>query len=269
MVSMQQLQSLMENNGTVVDQDGGKIGKIGQVYLDDRTNEPEWVSASTGLFGSSESFVPLQGAAIMGDQLAVKFSKDMVKDAPRVEADGNLSPSQEDELHSFYKVGYADTGGTGGEYRPDGVTGNRDADGVTGAPQGAGHDTSGPNTDDAMTRSEEVVHVGKEQQETGKARLRKYVVTENVQTTVPVSHEEVRVEREPITDQNRDEATSGPSFNEEEHEVTLHAEKPVVDKEEKPVERVRLEKEEVQDEAEINEQVRKERIESEGDMKGR
>ncbi len=265
MVSIQQLQDLMENDGTVVDQSGSKIGKIGQIFLDDRTNEPEWVSAPTGLFGSSESFVPLQGAVLMGDELAVQYSKDMVKDAPRVEADGNLTPSQEDELYSYYRVDYSSTGGRGDELRPESVSGTEGA----ATPQGAGHDTDGPNTDRSMTRSEEELHVGTEKQETGKARLRKYVVTEDVQTTVPVSHEEVSVEREPITDENRDEATSGPAFNEEEHEVTLHAEKPVVEKEEKPVERVKLETEEVRDEAEINEQVRKERIEAEGDAKER
>ena len=100
-----------------------------------------------------------------------------------------------------------------------------------------GHDTSGPTTDDAMTRSEEQLDVGTETRQTGKARLRKYVVTETVTTQVPVSHEEVRVEREPITDANVDSAMSGPELSEEEHEVTLHAEEPVVDKKTVPVDR--------------------------------
>jgi uncharacterized protein (TIGR02271 family) len=254
MVNMQALQDIMEQSGNVVDREGEKIGKIGQVYLDDQTNEPEWVTASTGLFGTSESFVPLKGAAVRGNEVAVTYSKDMIKDAPRVEADGHLSGSQESELYDYYGLDYAGVGNA--------------AAGTGGAPEagtGPGHDTSGPNTDAAMTRSEEELHVGTERQETGRARLRKHVVTENVQTTVPVSHEEVRVEREPITDANRDEARSGPAFNEEEHEVTLHEERPVVEKEEKPVERVRLTKDEVRDEAEIDETVRKEQIDTDGD----
>jgi stress response protein YsnF len=97
------------------------------------------------------------------------------------------------------------------------------ADGTAGA---RGRDTSGPVTDDAMTRSEEQLRVGTETVEGGRARLRKYVVTENVSTTVPVSHEEVRVEREPITDANRDAALSGEPISEEEHEVALRAERP-------------------------------------------
>src|ERR1700709_786228 len=102
-----------------------------------------------------------------------------------------------------------------------------------------GHDTSGPTTDDAMTLSEERVNVGTETRESGRARLRKYVVTENVQQTLPVSHEEVRIEREPIPDANVGAATSGPSISEEEHEVVLHEERPVVEKEAVPVDRVR------------------------------
>jgi uncharacterized protein (TIGR02271 family) len=131
--------------------------------------------------------------------------------------------------------------------------------------QTEGRDVSGRATDDAMTRSEERLRVGKERAETGRARLRKYIVTENVQTTVPVSREEVRIEREPITDANRDAAMSGPDLTEEEHEVTLTEERPVVGKETVPVERVRLGKEQITEEEQVSEQVRKEQIETEGD----
>jgi uncharacterized protein (TIGR02271 family) len=116
-----------------------------------------------------------------------------------------------------------------------------------------------------MTRSEEQIRVGKERAETGRVRLRKYIVTEDVQTSVPVSREEARVEREPITEANRDEALSGPELTESEHEVTLTEERPVVDKGTVPVERVRLGKETVTDEQQVSEQVRKEQIETEGD----
>src|SRR6185437_2749637 len=123
-----------------------------------------------------------------------------------------------------------------------------------------GRDTSGPTTDDAMTRSEERLHVGTEQVQAGRARLRKYVVTENVTRTVPVSHEEVRLEREPITGANRGAATSGSDISEEEHEVTLHAERPVVSKDTVPVERVRLGTKTVTEDHEVSETLRKEQI---------
>jgi len=120
-----------------------------------------------------------------------------------------------------------------------------------------------------MTRSEEQLKVGTEQVETGRARLRKHVVTEQQTVTVPVSREEVRVEREPITDANRDQAVAGPDISEEEHEVVLTEERPVVQKEAVPVERVKLAKESVTEDHQVSEQVRKEQIETEGDAPAR
>jgi uncharacterized protein (TIGR02271 family) len=128
-----------------------------------------------------------------------------------------------------------------------------------------GRDTSGPTTDDAMTLSEERLRVGTQTREAGRARLRKYVVTENVTQTVPVSREEVRLEREPITDANRDQAMSGPAISEEEHEVVLREERPVVEKEAVPVERVRLDTETVTDQVTVDEEVRKEQIDTDID----
>ena len=91
--------------------------------------------------------------------------------------------------------------------------------------------------------------------------MRKYVTTEQVQQTVPVQRERVRVEREPITDANLDAATSGPEISEEEHEVILREEEPVVEKRVVPRERVRLDKDAVTSEERVAEQVRKEQIE--------
>ena len=116
-----------------------------------------------------------------------------------------------------------------------------------------------------MTRSEERMHVGTTTEQTGRVRLRKYVVTENVQQTVPVSHEEVRVEREPVTDANRAQAMSGPELSGAEHEVTLHEERVAVTKETVPVERVRLAKERVTGEETVSGEIRKERVEIEGE----
>jgi uncharacterized protein (TIGR02271 family) len=117
-----------------------------------------------------------------------------------------------------------------------------------------------------MTRSEEELQVGTETGERGRARLRKYVVTETQQATVPVQREEIRVEREPITDANLDAATGGPAISEEEHEVTLHEEEPVVEKRAVPRERVRLDTDTVTDERQVTEEVRKEQIEIDGDQ---
>jgi uncharacterized protein (TIGR02271 family) len=193
----------------------------------------------------------------------VPYEKAKVKDAPRVDTEqGHLSPDEEAELYRYYGIG---TGTTGTADHPDtltetGTAGFTDTDANQHGT--VGHDTSGPTTDSAMTRSEEQLRVGTEQVEAGKARLRKFVVTENVTTTVPVSHEEVRIEREPITDANRGDALDGPDISEEEHEVVLHAERPVVAKEAVPVERVRLDTETVTEQETVTDSVRKEQIDT-------
>jgi uncharacterized protein (TIGR02271 family) len=255
---------------TLVDRDGDKIGKIQDVYLDRSTGEPEWVAVKTGLFGSNVSFVPIRDASPTGDDLRVAYEKDQVKDAPNVDPDGELSPEEERRLYQHYgRSDYDDwtpdsedrtEGRYGRDARDDGGL-DRDRDDDAGT---VGRDTSGPTTDDAMTRSEEELNVGTQRREAGRARLRKYVVSENVERTVPVQREEVRVEREPITDANIDDATDGPAISEEEHEVTLHAEEPVVDKRAVPKERVRLDKETVQEERQVSDTVAKEEIEVDG-----
>jgi uncharacterized protein (TIGR02271 family) len=242
---------------TMVDADGDKLGTIESIYVDDQTGEPEWALVNTGLFGTKSSFVPLAQAASSGDQVQVPYEKQLVKDAPRIDPDQHLSEAEEQELWRHY--GLEDDS----EYAPD-----RDGDGVYDDVQDSavGRDTSGPTTDDAMTRSEEELRVGTTQRERGRARLRKYVTTEQETVTVPVQREEVRVEREPITDANLDAATSGPAISEEEHEITLHEETPVVEKRAVPRERVRLDTETVTDQRQVSEEVRKEQIEVEGDQ---
>jgi uncharacterized protein (TIGR02271 family) len=235
--------------------DGEKIGSVKEIYEDQRTGRPEWALVTSGLFGTRSHFVPLAGAEPAGEEVRVRVTKDQVKDAPSIDGDGELSEHEERTLFEHYGVPYTETGSVTSEGAPRVGAGNGSA----------GHDTSGPNTDDAMTRSEEELLIGKAQQETGRARLRKYVVTEQVHTTVPVQREEIRLEREPITDANRDQALDGPEISEEEHELVLHEEVPVVDKQTVPKERVSLQKDTVTEEREVSEEVRKERIETEGD----
>ena len=228
---------------TVIDPEGDKIGTVDDIYLDDDTDQPQWLTVSTGMFGKRVSFVPLEGATAQGDQLMVAFPKETIKSAPNAETDGHLSREEEETLYRHYGLDY----------------------GQAPAPDGPGHDTSGPNTDEAMTRSEEELQVGKTTREAGRVRLRKWVETERVSETVPVAREEVRIEREPITDGNFDQALDGPAISEEEHEVTLHQEEVVASKTAVPKERVRVDTNAVVEEQTVSEDLRKERIELEGD----
>jgi uncharacterized protein (TIGR02271 family) len=233
---------------TAVDSNGDKVGKVDEIYLDRSSGEPEWATVNTGLFGMRTSFVPLSEAQSGDDVIRLAYTKDEIKDAPNIDADGELSNEEEQRLYEYY--GRTDYGDWDGE--TDRTEGTR------------GRDTSGPTTDDAMTRSEEELRVGTERREAGRARLRKSVVTEEVTKTVPVQREEVRVEREPITDANRDPALDGPEISEEEHEVVLHEEAPVVEKRTVPKERVRLETDTRADEETVTGSVRKERIDTGG-----
>ncbi|MCP9987450.1 PRC and DUF2382 domain-containing protein [Streptomyces sudanensis] len=249
---------------TAYDSNGEKIGTIGQVYVDDRLGTPEWVTVKTGMFGTKETFVPLAGARRRGGELHVPYAKDMIKDAPRIDIDEHLDATEEQRLYRHYRLtpgGTAGTAGTaaGGMAGTGGMASERAHHGR----QPAAAMRSGAE-DEGITRSEEQMQIGTEQYETGRARLRKYVVTEDVTTSVPVSHEEVRVVREPIRPGER--ATP---MEDTEQEVTLHAERPTVSKKSVPVERVRLETERVTEEQEVTGQVRKEKIEYDDDRSER
>lgn len=253
MIEQKQAYALQGN--TLYSCDDAKVGTIGQVYLDDVTGRPEWLTVRTGFFGTNESFVPLQDATLEGDVVRVPYTNDHIKNAPNVDVEeGHLSPEEEQQLYTYYGVSYDAGYQTGGEETVATTTTQ-----TTGT---VGYDTSGPATDDAMTLSEEQLRVGTQQREAGRARLRKYVVTEEQQQTVPVRHEEVRVEREPVTEANRDAAMSGPEISEAEHEVTLDEERPVVETKTEPVERVRLTTDERTEEETVKGQVRKEHIEA-------
>jgi uncharacterized protein (TIGR02271 family) len=234
---------------TMVDRDGDRIGTIDAIYLDDQTGQPEWVLVNTGLFGIKSTFVPLSRATQTGDNVQVPYDKQLVKDAPRIDPDQHLSEAEEQQLWRHYGLDYDTTD----RYAATGRDASRRGT--------VGRDLSGSATDDAMTRSEEELRVGTTQRERGRVRLRKYVTTEHVQQTVPVRREKARVEREPITDANIDAATSGPDLSEEEHEVVLREEEPVVEKRVVPRERIRFDKDTVTGEERVAEQVRKEQIE--------
>ena len=239
--------------------DGEKLGTIEEIYLDAQTSEPEWALVTTGMFGTKQSFVPLRDASPAGDGVTVPFDKSTVKESPKIDPDGQLSEAEEAELYRHYGLEYSEL--ESGSSLPD-ADSTRDPASETAGP---GRDVSGPSTDSAMTRSEEELRVGTAERESGRVRLRKYVVEDEVTQTVPVRREEVRVEREPITDANVDDATSGPEISSEEHEVVLREEEVVAEKRVVPKERVRLDKDVQTEEHDVSETLRKEQIDVDHD----
>ncbi|MFI6485578.1 DUF2382 domain-containing protein [Nonomuraea sp. NPDC050663] len=281
MITQTQIDNLI--GMTVYDTNGDKVGEVKNIYLDDDSGQPEWMTVKTGWFGMHESFVPLRSATRMDDRVQVDFDKSHIKDAPRVDAEGgqHLSQTEEHELYRYYGLtqgtgltsGTAGPAGTGptvpGQGTQPGATMLTPATSTNAASiptqSQVGDDVSRDLTDDAsLTLSEERLRVGTESYEAGRVRLRKYVVTEQQQVTVPVTHEEVHIEREPITEAERARAMADVDISEAEHEVTLHAERPIVDTEAVPVERVRLVKEEVTEQETVSGEVRKEHLETDG-----
>jgi uncharacterized protein (TIGR02271 family) len=176
-----------------------------------------------------------------------------VKGAPNADADGALSQDEEAQLYSHYGMGYS-------ESRSDSGLPN------TGAGMSTGKTGKTGTTDDAMTRSEEELRLHKSTQESGRVRLRKWVETERVEQSVPVTRETVSVEREAIDSSNIDKAMQGAEITEAEHEVVLHEENVYADKETVPKERIRLDKERVTEQEQISADLRKERVEVDGDV---
>ena len=222
-----------------------RIGKIADVYASNTADGGTFATVTTGLLGASVSFFPLDAAELDGDQVRVPYGRDFIKHAPQVDNEELLTPEQEDRLFTYYGLG---TTAADPSQHP-----------VPAAAQGG--------SDDSLTLSEERLRIGTERVVAGRARLRKYVVAETVTHTVPVRHEELRVFREPIA------ATElpapdviGPPLSEEEHEVLLFAERPVVHKDVVPVERIRLDTVTVEGEQTITDQLRKEHMELEEDQ---
>ena len=253
MISQQDISSVIGSNA--VDNDGDKLGKVGQVYLDDQTQQPTWVSVSTGFFGTSETFVPIEGARFEGDDLHVSYDKGKIKDAPRIEADQHLSETEEAELYRYYGLEW----GTG--YATDTTTTGTT---TTGYAETAHTTPPATTTDDAaVTLSEERAVVDKESREAGRARLRKYTTTETETVDVPVTKEKLVVERTPVSG----EQTTAPIADTDQvEEVTLREERAVIDKETVAVEEVRIGKEQVTEHEQVSAEVRKEHVDIEGDV---
>ena len=247
MITTQDIHGILSDGGTLVGTGGDTLGTVAQVFLDDETGNPEWVTVNTGLFGGSESFVPLDESRLSGNEITVPFDKATIKAAPKVskDGDGHISQDQEAELYAYYGMSSRDT--DSGHDQPD---------------RTVGQDASGPNTDQAMTRSEEHLHVGTEKVATGHgavAQVRRHRERQHDGPGQPRGGP-----RRHRADHRRQRRCrpAGADLTSEEHEVTLHAERPVVDKEVVPVERVRLDTETVTAQQQVTEEVRKEQIET-------
>ena len=272
-------------NATAYDVDGDKVGGVKDVYVNDTTGQPDFVSVNHGLFGGGDSIVPLRGHTLRDGELHLAFPKERIEDAPDLDENGHLTTEDQDAFYRHYGLENTQdvtTYETGNRFAETGAAGAAGAAGA-GAGYAAGERNVETDVDterrdvvdadrrdvadnDEIIRSEEQLNVSKDRVETGQVRLRKYVVNETETVEVPVEREEVRVVREPITDADR--ANYDGNIGEQEASVTLHEDRVNVSKESVPVEKVSLEKDTVRDTETVSEQVRKERFETDGVVEG-
>ena len=270
-------------NSTVFATDGDKIGSVGQVYLDDVTNEPTFVTVKTGLFGARETFVPLQQAQTTADGITVPFEKSFVKDAPNVDADGSLTPEEEQRIYEYYSMEYS-AADYDGDVRRDDVRTDAGAAGVAGTAGVAGvadrrdeavvdgdrrdvadRDRRDVTDADSVVVKDEHLNVGTERRASGRVRLRKQAYTTTETVEVPVTREEVVVERESVDPNSAEARTAG---RDGDIEVTTYEETPVVNKT-VDAEKVSLGKRQVQDTETVTEEVRHEDVKVDGDATDR
>ncbi len=232
----------------MIDSDGKQLGEITDIYLDRETDRPEWAVVRTGLSGLRSSFVPLAEAIEVEHDIQVPHPRTLVKGAPNIEADGQLSEAEEAELYRHYGLEYdtvtgADSGqpagqagGPGAEDQPpapppganqpdspprraqeelrvdDGEPPGSDSPGWS-WPAGqerfeVGEGVSRPFVYETPASSQD--RPGSRRRQPGQVRLRRYLVTEVVTETETGQQHELRVEQEPISDQDLDAVTAPP-----------------------------------------------------------
>lgn len=179
-----------------VDNSGHKVGKVSQVFLDDTTGAPEWISVKTGVLTNASSFVPLQGVRSEGDRVVLPFDKAMVKGAPAVDEDrdGHLDGQEERQLYRYY-----------------------------------GRQWEEPSTESESTADTAAQDSGNE---VGKTTLDGQIVGGDVGPTVPASHEELRVQDSSITSgfAGADDPAAGAGGSYEDSEVVVREERLVARK---------------------------------------
>lgn len=237
---------------TIYGNDGGKIGSVGQVYLDDQNSQPTFVTVRTGMFGAKETFIPVSKATRTHDGLEVPFDKAFVKDAPNVDADGSLTPEEERRLYEYYSMDYGQ-GTDGADER------HHDAAPKTTGRAGQDAGVAAGGDRESVVARDEHLNVGTERRESGQVRLRKHTRTDTETAEVPVSREELVVERESV-DPNSVEAQRG---GDEDVTVTAHEDVPVVHKTE-TAEKVTVDKKTVRGTEQVSETVEHEDVEVEG-----
>jgi uncharacterized protein (TIGR02271 family) len=269
---------------TVVDEGGSKIGKVDDLFLDE-SDQPEYFGVKMGLLGTSSTLIPADITTVDNEQgfIEVSQTKSTVQDGPAFDDDREITPEYENEVRSYYGLGPIESSGSYGDYeQTNGHSGAGTTDSTTAGTVGSGmsmgdtetgefreHDLNqeglsqpGSDLEDEdelrVQRSEEELRAGTREREAGAMKVRKRVRTDREQIEVPTKHEEVTVERVPVSG----EATEA-QIGADEVSVPLTEEEVVVDKRAVAKEEIRLRKDLVEDTEVVEEDVRREEIDVE------
>jgi uncharacterized protein (TIGR02271 family) len=226
----------------VLDSSGNKIGTVDNVWVDDATNDTEFIGVKTGWLMGHTHLIPTAEANFGDGQITVPYDEDQIKNAPSFSADHELSPDEESQVYSYYNIdrqtSTSPTGLPGGSTDTTTSTGTAYAD-TTGTSYTDTNDTYTNTTDTPeVTLSEEELQVGKRQVQAGTVRLRKVVNTEHQEVPVELNREQVEIERVDVSDTN----APTNAFQDQEIEVPVMTEEPVVGKETRVTGAVRLNK---------------------------
>jgi uncharacterized protein (TIGR02271 family) len=255
---------LGEMRGTpVYSSEGDKIGSVEELFLDDDTGQPEWIGLGTGFLGTKRVLVPVAGADVRDEAVHVPYAKDQVKGTPDIDGDA-IDQETESRLYAHYGLPYSERRSDTG-LPEEGASGDRAAPADTGLQPGA-PDSPGDTTQGtpALTRSEEELRVGKRETEAGRLRVHKWVETQQVDVPVELRREKARVTREPV-----DPSIGDQEIGDEQIEVTLREEKPVVEKEVVAKERIRVDKDVELGQETVRDELRKERVDVDDGEPGR
>lgn len=233
----------------VVDSAGQKLGTVDGVWVDDATNELEFIGVKTGFLMGKTHVIPTADARIERGTVTVPYPENQIKGAPSFGPDQEFTPEDEDGIYRYYGLNRSTAPS------PSGLP--TDASTAASTDVGATGDMPTPPTHVEMTLGEEDLVVGKRQVEAGRVRLRKVVRTEHQEVPVELRRENVSVERVPVSPQ----ADDGSAFQAREIDVPVMHEEAVVCKEGHATEQVRLNKTATAESRTVGGDVRREDVE--------
>ena len=232
---------------TVYDSNVEKIGKVDDLFVDGN-DRPEYIGVKMGFLGTHSTLIPFEMATVDDERKTIVLStdKETAKNGPSFDDDREITSEFEIEVYSYYGLQQSGSTEESGAYSDySGTTNGTDVD---------------ERDELRVQRTEEELVAGTREVEAGSMRVRKRVRTDREQIEVPTRHEEVSVERVPVSG----EATEA-EIGEDEVVVPVTEEEVVVGKRAVVKEEVRVRKDVVEDTEVVEEDVRREEIDVEDD----